>query len=82
MTARYLQICQGVLHGGCPSEGHHDGVVAPANQAARVLLGLPEALRPSQLVQTQGSVHVQSGVCCEGRAFKLLLPALLVLLLS
>ena len=82
VTAGYLQICQGILHGGSPSEGHHNGAVAPANQAARVLLGLPEALRPGQLVQAQGSVHMQSGVCCEGGAFKLLLSALLVLLLS
>ena len=67
----HLQICQGVLHGGSASEGYHDSVVAPAHQAPRILLGLPEALRLSHPVQTESGVQTQCGAGCEGCALQL-----------
>ena len=74
----HLQVCQGILHGGGASERHHDCAAAPANEAARVLLSLPEALAVCHVVQAESGVQGQSGPGCEGCAFQLFLLGLLL----
>ena len=72
-AVQHLQVCERILHGSGPSKRHHYSIVAPSNQAACVLLNLPEALTLSQPIQAHGGLQSESGLGREGCTLQLAL---------
>ena len=55
MVLTHLQVCFGILHRRCTSEGDGNLGCIPSNKASCICLQLREELTMCQLIQAQGS---------------------------